>query len=782
MKKIKHVIVLGAALISVSSAVGGAVSAPVSDTNRVLAAATTPQGPAVADGRYVTVKTPNAVSWSSFSWHQQEAGAALYQHTFLAKVQYHHQNGSTYLSLYDAKGGWHGYINANSVSVAAGPQGSWLADSGFATLTQAGQPIYQGFDGQTTVNSDRYQGQTFKITGAYHWFDGTVYASLYDAAGHWFGYMAAGSFSRSANPQGTFQPHAEWVAMTHPGYQIWKSFAFTSYTKAAANEALEVKGRYQHANGSVYDSVYDVDGHWLGYVNAKAVTTITDPVGQMKTADRYVTVTDKDAKVYKDMQFTAGEGGSAVYQHTYHAVGEYTHANGKTYLVLHNAQDQFAGIVNASSVAKASGTQGAWLAANGYVTLNSQNALYGDFGLSQVKTSGSTVAGNTYKVTGQYHTFAGRTLYSVYAGKQWLGYIDSSKAKLVAGQTGSWISKTGYFTTTKAGQPIWRSFFGSSQSSSSHYQTTYQIKGQYHAYTGATYYSLYAANGSWLGYINANNGSFATGPEGAWMAHSGKVTLSHTGYPIWQGFFTNQVNTTTKLHNRQYSATGQYRHFNGSLYYSLYDGKKWLGYVNAAATTPTKKSGWYSVNGVLKYYDQAKAAYTKTFSLVYYSQLDRRWSGRSYGGINFGKTGCGQASIAMVVSGFGTRITPSQAADYSHRYGTFDTPGEVGSAESDLTKVADHYGVKWQVMSSRNQLQSYLEKGYPATVCLDLGGGVRHIVVLTGYANGSTTVHDPWSGLLFSGRHSLSQVWSLLSWKADNKNMGASAAVVYIGK
>ncbi|WP_235808694.1 C39 family peptidase, partial [Lacticaseibacillus camelliae] len=692
------------------------------------------------------------------------------------------QNGRTYLSLYDADGAWHGYINANSVSIAAGPQGGWLADSGYATLTQAGQPIYQGFDEQAATTSDQYLGQTFKITGAYHWFDGTVYVSLYDGTGKWVGYMAAGSFTQGTNAQGPFQAHTEWVSVAHPGYQIWKSFAFTHYTKAAANQVVEVKGVYHHVNGSIYDSVYDADGHWLGYVNAKAVTPIADPIGQMKAADRYVTVTDKNAQVFQDTQFTKSDSADALYQHTYHVVGEYQHVNGNTYLVLHDSQDQLVGIVSAKSVAKANGPQGVWLGASGYVTLNGENTLSSDFDLSQVKTAGSTVAGNTYKVTGQYHTFDGRVLYSVYANKQWLGYIDSRKVKLVASQTGSWISKTGYFTTTKKGEPIWRSFFGSSQSTSSHYQSTYQIKGQYHAYTGATYYSLYAANGGWLGYINANNGAFASGPQGAWMAHSGKVTLSHTGYPIWKGFFTNQVNTTTKLHNKQYSATGEYHHFNGSVYYSLYSGKTWIGYVNAAATTPTKKSGWYSVNGVLKYYDQTKAKYTKNFSLVYYSQLDGRWAGKSYGGINFGKTGCGQASIAMIVSGFGHKITPSQAADYSHRYGTFDTPGEVGSAESDLTKVADHYGVKWQVMSSRSQLQSYLQKGYPATVCLNLSGGVRHIVVLTGYSNGTTTVHDPWSGLLFSGRHSLSQVWSMLSWKSDNTNMGASAAVVYIGK
>ncbi|MFD1393830.1 C39 family peptidase [Lacticaseibacillus jixianensis] len=194
-----------------------------------------------------------------------------------------------------------------------------------------------------------------------------------------------------------------------------------------------------------------------------------------------------------------------------------------------------------------------------------------------------------------------------------------------------------------------------------------------------------------------------------------------------------------------------------------------------------KGSGWRSVGGNLKYYNAQTNSYPRQFAVKYYSQLDRRWASRRYGAHTFGQTGCGQASIAMILSGFGINVTPPMAADYSYSHGTFDTPGEVGSAQSDLTLVADHYGVSWRVMSHAGELSAYLAKGYPATVCLELGGGVRHIVVLHGYdRSGNTNVSDPWSGLLFSGRHTVAQIWSKLSWKADNRNRGASAAVVYI--
>ncbi|WP_374285051.1 C39 family peptidase [Lactococcus sp.] len=193
-----------------------------------------------------------------------------------------------------------------------------------------------------------------------------------------------------------------------------------------------------------------------------------------------------------------------------------------------------------------------------------------------------------------------------------------------------------------------------------------------------------------------------------------------------------------------------------------------------------QKTGWRSVNGRLKYINAKNNSVIKQFAMPYYSQRDSRWSNKRYAGYTLGNTGCGMASMAMIISGFGTSVTPVQTADYAHAYGTFDRYPEVGSAQSDLTMVANRWGLDYKVMRSANELATYLSQGYPATVCLDLGNGVRHIVVLRGYSSGYTTATDPWNGLIFSGRHTVAQVWSLLSWKADNINKGSSAATVFL--
>lgn len=740
------------------------------------------QGQYIVDGRYVSVTEKNAVAWSSFEWKGSIAkGAALYHKVFLSRGLYHHTNGNTYLSLYDHEGNWFGYINQKAVA-ETGQQGLWSAANTFATLTQDGKPIYTNFSGKPAWTSDATLGQTYRVTGEYHWFDGTVYASLYNSANQWQGYMRTTDVTLANVAQGVWQTKNGWAKDSNSKFQLWTDFSFNRYNRAQAGEVFKINGQYHHSNGSIYYSVYSPAGQWRGYINATALELISRPTGDEKVDNRYVTL-KSGAAVYSDFNDTPMRGtATARPNHTYHSVGKSERIDGQILLKLQDSESRFAGYVFEDGVSVGTGPQGAWMPASEYTTFDHNATTYTDFSLTKVTGTPQSLGTVTLKITGQYRTFSGQLIYSVYdQHNRWLGYIDAAKVNTTASQAGLKLAQAGYFTTTKKGQPMWWDFgYKKSQNTNSHFQQTYQIRGRYVAFNGSSYYSLFDHKGSWGGYINTLNGSFATGAQGAWMSNSARVILDVAGYPIWSGFFTNQVGTTQKLLNKVYSATGKYRHYNGSLYYSLYDGKNWIGYVNAAAT---HQSGWRSNNGQLKYFDVETNSFTKTFSLKYYSQLDTKWANRKYSEFRLGPTGCGMASMAMIISGFGKAVTPAQTADYAHKYGTFDSPGGAGSLESDLTMTAEHFGLNWRVMSSANELTQYLKQGYPATVCINLPGAtVRHIVVLTGYSNGMTTVHDPWSNLLFSGKHSVSEVWSKLSWLAGNKNKGASAAVVYIGK
>ncbi|MBL4953255.1 glycosyl hydrolase 53 family protein [Neobacillus sp. YIM B02564] len=72
------------------------------------------QGYPLKYGKYVTVKSKHYNVFQSFSWKKKNV--KVINKTYLAKYVYYHSNGSKYLSLYDGKGKWIGYINAKAIT------------------------------------------------------------------------------------------------------------------------------------------------------------------------------------------------------------------------------------------------------------------------------------------------------------------------------------------------------------------------------------------------------------------------------------------------------------------------------------------------------------------------------------------------------------------------------------------------------------------------------------------------------------------------------------------
>ena len=48
----------------------------------------------------------------------------------------------------------------------------------------------------------------------------------------------------------------------------------------------------------------------------------------------------------------------------------------------------------------------------------------------------------------------------------------------------------------------------------------------------------------------------------------------------------NMIGSTSSLYGQVYQVSGKYGHINGTTYYSLYSGNKWLGYLASWATVP----------------------------------------------------------------------------------------------------------------------------------------------------------------------------------------------------
>lgn len=712
-----------------------AVNQTAPSTTTAKAAKTQPaQGPWLAADEYVTV-TAKYATWASFNWTPKLSSSQVYQHTYHVTGQYHHKNGNTYLSLYSANGSWQGYINAKAVTVGAGVQGIWRKASGYATFQRKDQPIYSNFTGKVAATTSQFLGNTYHVTGVYDTFNQGLVYSLGDDKGKWLGYCKPASFTFSTKAQGVRQALTGNYQVKSGGYNFWKDFNWhaASSTKSWLNQYVAVDGQYHHVNGSVYYSVYDLKHKWLGYLNKSVLSgPITAPQGSWHADDRYVTVTSKNYPMYDGFNFHVVKSGTAAYLKTLHATGKYYHLNGSTYLSLYDHAGRWQGYINQKAVT-VTGKQGVWAKASGYTTFTGGGvSTVTTVGGTSVKTAGNTLAGNTYQITGQYHTFDGKIYYSLYTNRHvWIGYVDSSVIKTTANPQGLWLAHDSYITTTKKGQKIWSSLkFTSGISTSAYYQITYQVKGMYHHFNGSTYYSLYKAGGHWLGYVNRAFVSEAQGAQGAWLSNSYQVMITSNGYPIWGGFFNHQKSTSNKLRGNTYRATGKYHHFNGSTYLSLYSGKQWIGYINADATTPVG---------------------SRVLNVAYASQF------RPY----YAPEGCAAVSLFMALRYKGVSVSQKYLLDHLPMYptpggqrsnGVYNTKGFVSVIEpSALTAFAHNWyaGAKNISGSPVTKIMEEVLSGNPVIVWgyspyHGTGGTRSHTHVVVGYdTKKGFKIYDP---------------------------------------
>ncbi|WP_054665302.1 glycerophosphodiester phosphodiesterase [Lacticaseibacillus camelliae] len=174
--------------------------------------------------------------------------------------------------MYTSDGQWQGYINQVATKVVAGPQGNWLKTNFYATVTNSAYPLMKNFAGLHTDAKNLYQ-QTFHVTGEYKPTDGQTYYSLYNEKIQWVGYLDARAVKTVGSAQGAWLAHHETMIVAKVGYPFWPRLfsGNVKNTSAYIGQAVTINGMYHHLNGGTYYSVYQA-GHWLGYVNAAALS------------------------------------------------------------------------------------------------------------------------------------------------------------------------------------------------------------------------------------------------------------------------------------------------------------------------------------------------------------------------------------------------------------------------------------------------------------------------------------------------------------------------------
>ncbi|MGX7030448.1 BspA family leucine-rich repeat surface protein [Vagococcus zengguangii] len=327
------------------------------------------------------------------------------------------------------------------------------------------------------------------------------------------------------------------------------------------------------------------------YIRTTEAKPETKPEGDYISFGKYVTVNnDKGYNTWQNFSWKQKHENSKVANNTYLAKGQYKHANGSTYYSLYDSKGTWMGYINAKGTKLADGAQGVYQSFGKYVTIG-KNAGYNtwqNFAWKE-KHANSKVANKTYLAKGLYNHANGSTYYSLYDSKDtWMGYINAKIAKASANQQGDYINYGKYVTVNNnAGYNTWQNFSWKEKHANSKVANkTYLAKGMYKHSNGSTYYSLYDAKGTWMGYINAKGTQEAgNNKQGVYQNFGKYVTISkNDGYNTWQNFSWKEKQANSAVFDRTFLAKGLYNHANGSTYYSLYDTNgTWYGYINANA-------------------------------------------------------------------------------------------------------------------------------------------------------------------------------------------------------
>ena len=252
-----------------------------------LTAEASKQGPYIKDGSYVQITKKNYEMWQNFNWKKKNNTSNVYQKTYQARGKYKHQNGSTYYSLYDSKGNWKGYLNANATKKVS-KQGDYIKDGRYVSIINPNYLTYHNFNWKVRGSASNFMNRPAQARGRYEHFNGSTYYSIYNADGTWLGYLNAAA-TKTTKAEGPYIPDGTYVRVTKKNYSVWQNFSWKKKGSSSSlyNQKYLAKGRYDHFNYSMYYSLYDLNGKWVGYINQSA-TEVFEPkvIKEYKTVNK----------------------------------------------------------------------------------------------------------------------------------------------------------------------------------------------------------------------------------------------------------------------------------------------------------------------------------------------------------------------------------------------------------------------------------------------------------------------------------------------------------------
>ena len=284
--------------------------------------------------KYVNA-TKEWTRWKDLSFNNKK-GTTSINKKYKVKGEYHHFNGDTYYSLYDANDNWVGYTNKGAFEDSTN-FGDYHSDKKYYSIVKTGYNIFKdknldksvghtqpdlGDKTEPIMKDDVSINKTVLSKGYYKTFDGKKYLSIYEEDKNdkedglkWLGYINANATEigrdKGQSKAGSSFEQGKDIFVSTKGknklYNSLDSFAVKSETKEG--EWFESQHYYCHFNNQRYLSLYRVDNDgkrtWAGYINAKDVNFENNNFGPYHSFGKQVKIkkSTNEYGLYKDKNF-----------------------------------------------------------------------------------------------------------------------------------------------------------------------------------------------------------------------------------------------------------------------------------------------------------------------------------------------------------------------------------------------------------------------------------------------------------------------------------------------
>lgn len=258
-----------------------------------------------------------------------------------------------------------------------------------------------------------------------------------------------------------------------------------------------------------------------------------------------------------------------------------------------------------------------------------------------------------------------------------------------------------------------------------------------------------------------------------------RTHLQSIGWQDWKtnGIISGTTGQSRRIEGIEIMLTGDLAQEYSVYYRAHVQGFGWLGWTKdgglAGSTGCSRRAEAVEIKVIPK--GLAAPALSKSYSTdsvvtkptqyipTYYTQHDSRWGNSYYGNWSLSYSGCVPTSIAMALKGLGKDVSPNTVASYLYNSTGEYNKSFFGASGKSVQLAANYYGVKWQGLSSQNEISKALSDGKIVIAYVNPGTwapkGATHAIVLHKNSNGNTYVYDPNTSSK-NGWYNISTVWN----------------------